>query len=382
MLRETPKKTFLEKLRETSSLFITLFLVVALPVTVFLVLRPQDIRQRAAANKTATISIIPSSGTYAPGQDFTLSLVIDGGGQTFNAAQATVSVSSNLSIQSLTITPQGSGGCNFTFVKTNKTPSASNPSFAGGILQGFSNLCTLYTMVVRGTSNGPASVTIGQSSVKGYDSHGEILQTTLSGIYTIGNVPTPTPSPTVFLTPTPTPAQPTPSPTVFLTPTPTPAQPTPTIINVPPPTIDNIPSDTYQEAILLQGTKDPTVTQIWVGNSAGGTMTNFGVIYPTSTTWQVTKSLATGPNTFTIFGKNSAGLASSNVTATINLHSIGDINGDNTVDLTDLSIFGVDWENTGALNNPLSDMNGDGIVDLADFSIIAKTYGFVNIISF
>jgi hypothetical protein len=59
--------------------------------------------------------------------------------------------------------------------------------------------------------------------------------------------------------------------------------------------------------------------------------------------------------------------------------TLGDINGDGTVDLTDFSIFASDFgKDTGqgaVLNSPYSDMNCDGKVDLTDFSIFASQYG-------
>lgn len=373
-MRIIREKSLFEKFKDfvTSghfgSLVITLFLALVLPVTVLLVMQQQDIRQRAASNKTATISIFPSTGTIPIGQQFTVSLIIDGGGQTFNAAQANVSVSGNLSIQSLNITPPESGGCNFTFVRVNKTPTASNPSFAGGILNGFSSQCVLYTMELQGTTTGPASITLTQASVKGYEASGEILLSVQNGSYSIAVVSTPTP--TSAPTPTPTPTVPTLTPTPTPTPTATPIPTsTPTPILLEPPIIDPQPSDTYQSSFFLTGTRSISITEVWVNGSSTD------VTYPTSTTWQFPAVLAIGPNTFSVYGKDSAGNTSDSNIININRHRLGDINGDNVIDLTDLSIFGTDWEKTESLNNPLSDMNADGIVDLTDFSILAKAYG-------
>ncbi len=82
-----------------------------------------------------------------------------------------------------------------------------------------------------------------------------------------------------------------------------------------------------------------------------------------------------GTNSFTIYGKTIDGLFSPSTSITINRHKEADITGDGVVDLTDLSIFGSDYENTGVLNNALSDIDESGFVDLTDFSIIAKDYG-------
>ena len=56
----------------------------------------------------------------------------------------------------------------------------------------------------------------------------------------------------------------------------------------------------------------------------------------------------------------------------MNRHTLGDINGDGIIDLTDASLFAVDWDKTSGLTYNLSDMNSDGNVDLTDLSILAK----------
>lgn len=320
--------------------------------------------QNAASVKTATINTSPSSGTFSVNQEFTVDLVIDGGGEAFNAAQATVAVSSNLSVKTLTITPTSSGGCNFIFVNLKKTPTVTDPSFAGGILNGSSLHCNLYTLTLQGTAQGTGAITLRNGSVKSYANHNEILLSMQDGSYSIAAPITPTP--TAIPTPTPTPM-----PTIVPTPTPTPipVTPTPTPLPLQPPTIDLIPSETYQGSITLTGSKLTSVTTVYVNNSSAG------ITYPTTTTWQFPTTLALGTNSFTVYGQDSAGNTSTSTSVGISLHRLGDINGDGIIDLTDLSIFGSDWENTGPLNSPLSDMNNDGIIDLTDFSIIAKAYG-------
>ncbi len=317
--------------------------------------------EHAATNKTAIISVAPYSGTYPVGQTFTVNLIVDGGGQTFNAAKADISLSSNLAIQTLTVTPQASGGCNFTFVNNQHTPTAASPSFAGAILNGSSPSCIVYSLTVLVKASGVASITINNGSVKSYSNSNEILNSVQSGTYNTGVTPTPTPTALPTATPTPI-ATPTPSAAPSLTPTPT-ASP------VQPPAIDPQPSDTYQSTIILTGTKTTDVTTIFVNNSS------VGVTYPTSTTWQYPTTIVLGGNTFTIYGQNATGVNSNPTAITLTLHRIGDISGDGVIDLTDLSMFGTDYENPGTLNYALSDMNGDGIVDLTDFSIIAKAYG-------
>jgi len=338
------------------------------------------------SGKTASILVNPSTGTYSPGQIFSVDLKIDGGGTPFNAAGATVVASSNIQVQSLTVTPIGSGGCGFTWVNKKNIPSATSLSFSGAILKTSSLNCTVYTLNLAVLSGGIGTITITSGSVKSRITHKEILGFTINGSYSFVVPLTPTPTPTLTPTPvptsTPTPIPPTPTPvptsiptpTPTLTPTPvptstpTPLPPTPTPIVIQTPTIDAQPTDTYSTAIDITGTKTPEVTSIFVNGLSSG------ISYPTSTTWIVPVTLAIGPNSFIVYGRDASGHQSQNDSVTIVNHISGDINGDGMVDLTDLSMFGTDYENTDTLNYALSDMNGDGIIDLEDFSVIAGDY--------
>src|SRR3989344_7621086 len=82
---------------------ITMFLIII--ATPYIVSGLLSLIQNAASVKTATISTSPSSETFFVDQEFSVDLVIDSGGGAFNAAQANVTVSNNLSIKYLTITP-------------------------------------------------------------------------------------------------------------------------------------------------------------------------------------------------------------------------------------------------------------------------------------
>jgi hypothetical protein len=401
MVREIRKVSLLKQFRNALSspyLIPGILLVIAIitiPIITLMSSKSQDIRQRAATNQTATINTNPSTNNLTVGQTFSVDVVIDGGGQAFNAAQSTVTVSSNLLIQSLTVTASASGGCNFIFVNKNKTPTIANPSFAGAILNGSSPKCTLYTLNMQAVAAGTGTITFTKASVKAYGSHNEILLSTQNGTYIITSVPLPTPTPTPTSLPTPTPvptatptplptstptpkptatpvptATPTPLPTSTPTPVPTNAPtPTPTPIVIQTPTINPVPQDTYLTSLLLTGTKLPTVTSVFVNSST------VGVTYPITTNWQFSTTLFMGTNNFSIYGQDSLGNKSTSNAVSINLHRVSDINGDNVIDLTDLSMFATDWENTGVLNYALSDMNSDNIIDLTDFSILAQAYG-------
>lgn len=276
--------------------------------------------QPVKASTTATIVANPSSGTYAIGATFNVTLVINGGGQSFNAASATVSVT-DLTINSVT-----DGNCGFTYVQTATT---SNPSFAGGIFGSSSNNCTVYTLSVTTSAAGTASVNISAGSVKASDGNGtEIFSSSTSSSYTV-TLPTP------VMTTTP-------------------------------------PTTTYNSTIALTGTKDTHVTTVYINASSTG------ITYPDSTHWSLASfALAVGSDTIAIYGKDASNNTSATSgTVTIARHKLGDINGDTNISLPDFSIFALDWLHSGgAILNSLSDMNGDGSVNLQDLSVFASNWG-------
>jgi hypothetical protein len=126
-------------------------------------------------------------------------------------------------------------------------------------------------------------------------------------------------------------------------------------------------TDTYASEVTVTGTKDETITHIFVNGS------ETGVTYPTSTTWQATLSLPTlGTNSFVVYGSDDQNNQTASQTLTVKKHTLADINGDGVVNIVDASLFAVDWGKTSNLTYPLSDMDGNGSVDLTDFSILAK----------
>jgi len=532
MVREIHAKKLSDRLRSLalSPFFIPVvllfFFILTIPVISLITSHQLDIRQNAApTGPTATIKVTPSTGSVTTGQTFRVDVVVDGGEQTFNAAQAHLTVSNNLNIQSVTITPQDSGGCNFTYVNQGLTPTVAHPSFVGAILNGVSTRCTAYTLNLQATGTGTGTITIINGSVKSSVDHSEIflssgnasfaigsttsdpiaqsdlmlspsassvttgqtftvdvrvnsngqtvngvqtnitypiallgvnsidsatgafdvkaqqtddgngtitlaygaftpqsgsdlhvatisffakapgsasvifqnptitsnisnkdvLKNVVNGIYAISGSPvTPTPtSPVVTPTSVPPTATPTVVPTSTTAPTPTSVPPTPTPTPVPTslptatPTsapilavaIGSQPTETYKASLLLWGTKTTNAESVFVNNSTAG------ITYPSSTTWQKQVALSLGANTYSVYGEDSLSNKSTTQSITLNNHRIADINGDNLIDLIDLSIFGVDWANTGTLNNLLSDMNDDSVIDLTDFSILASAYG-------
>jgi hypothetical protein len=272
------------------------------------------------------IVVSPSSSSVAVGQSLTVSVQANGGGTAFNAAQATVTVSSNLAITGLT-TPTSSG-CNFTYTQA---PTVNNPSFAGAIFGSSKTNCTVYKLTLQASSTGTGTVTITNPLLKAYTNGADLNPSATNGSYTL----------TDAWTPTPTQVQ-----------------------------LSNLSvssaAETYNSTSVLSGTKDTSITSVYVNDSTSG------VSYPTNTTWQKTVNLSSGANSFNVYGKDGSNNQTATIIAPINLHTPGDINGDGVIDIIDFSLFASDWGKTSNLTNLLSDMNGDSAVNLTDYSILAK----------
>lgn len=166
---------------------------------------------KAVYAATTVMTLSPTNGTYPVNVPFSVSIVINGNGDRFNAAQATVTLSSNLSIQSLFLED-----CNFAFINT---PTILNPSFVGVLLGTSSTHCTLYTMSLYPSSAGSATITLSNAKVKQYGNGSDVLIGLQNGNFTIlpppgngnnnvTNTPIPNATATPFPSPTPTPAPP------------------------------------------------------------------------------------------------------------------------------------------------------------------------------
>ncbi len=259
------------------------------------------------------------------GTPFTIDVIASSTAQAFNAAQATVTVSANLAITSLTTPP--SGACNFTY---SQTPTINNPSFAGALFGTSKTSCTVYRLTLVPTAAGTGSVTFTNAALKTYADGVELTPVMQNGSYTISANPTPTPTPVLA------------------------------------PLTLTSPILTYTSSYNLTGTKDSRATTVFINGSSAG------LSYPTGTTWQKTLTLSTGDNTYLLYSADANGNKTASIKPTISLHAVGDINGDGVVDLVDFSLFAVDWGKTSNLTSILSDMNTDGTVNLSDYSTLAK----------
>lgn len=156
---------------------------------------------------TGKISISPSTGSYKVGDSITASVHIDGGGQNFNATKASISVSSNLTIEGFT-----TGDCNLVYLGT--PPSVSSLGFTGGILGGSIPACTIYSLTLKPILPGTGSITITNAQIKAEADATELLSSVENASYTIKD--------SSGLTTTPTPIQPSgiePSSSLSITPT-------------------------------------------------------------------------------------------------------------------------------------------------------------------
>ena len=278
--------------------------------------------QSAAITAIATS---PASATVTVGTPFMVAVQANGGGQAFNAAQATVTVSSNLAITGLT-TPS-STTCGFTYTQA---PTVSDPSFAGAIFGSSKTSCTVYKLTLTPTSSGTGTVTISNAKLKAYADSTDLNLSVQNASYTINTAATPTPTTTL------------------------------TQLTV------TSPTDTYNASFTLTGSKDAAITHVYINGS------DSNATFPTNTTWQKSVTLSSGANQYILYGKDDSENQTATITVSVNLHTLGDINGDSIVDIIDFSLFAADWGKTSNLTNPLSDMNGDSAVDLTDYSNLAK----------
>lgn len=410
----------------------------------------------------------PSSSAVTVATPFAVDVNVNDNINPFNAVQATVNVSSNLSITGLTTA--GSNNCNLHYMQA---PTVSNPSFSGAIFGSSATNCKVYTLTLTPTSAGTGTITFTNASVKSYADNSEILSGVQNGSFTINPGPTPTgtaqtiddsvqgtgqnqwnyvgnwghctscneTNPTVtfynasqswdntlndYVTISFTGVQfslygatdprdgigavsidggaetnvdfysQTRTGNVLLWTSPILANSTHilklrvtgthdsnatnnylildrgdilTTGTLPNLSVNIYPTDTYSSSLTVTGTKDSSITSVFVNGSTAN------VTYPTSTTWQAQLSLSQlGNNNFAIYGKDANNNQTATTSITINKHTLGDINGDGVVDLIDASLFAVDFgrTNPSTFVYPLSDLNGDGQVDLTDLSLLAK----------
>lgn len=148
----------------------------------------------------ASIRVAPSSNNLQVGNTYTVDVKVQGDGQAFDTASATVTASSNLTVNSVIL-----GNCGFSFVKT---PIVSDLTFKGAILGGSSEDCTAYSLTLQPNAVGTGTITITEGSVISASSPStQIISSVQNGNYAISsqgsNNPVPTSVPAQPVEPTP-----------------------------------------------------------------------------------------------------------------------------------------------------------------------------------
>lgn len=151
---------------EFGATIISVLVLIAIPTTLYLTHKSQDTRQQASGNvSSAIISIDPQSGVYSVGQKFAANVLIHGGVEDFSGAKASIGITSNLTVDSLTLTTSSANGCNFIFTNPMQKPSIKSLSFYGILTDTNVRSCTLYTIILTATSPGNASIYINDADV-------------------------------------------------------------------------------------------------------------------------------------------------------------------------------------------------------------------------
>lgn len=188
-------------------------------------------------------------------------------------------------------------------------------------------------------------------------------------------VPTEPPYPTPFPTFTPVPTTP-PSPTIAPTDKVTPTiMPSPTFAPPAPnqPMLNDIVQPTYKSTVDLSGTKDAE-TYIVINN-------NLIDSQYASTSFSIPLALEVGENTFIVNAENTYSLSSTPQIVYIERRELGDINGDQKVNVFDLGILVSNYREKGINNSSetklrLSDLNADGQVSAADIGLFIREADF------
>lgn len=290
------------------------------------------------SSPSAQIVVTPSSGAQTVGVPFNVDVKVTSNASAFNAAKAQFSFT-NLSVTG--IHSPSSNACNFQYTQQ---PTTSDPSFQGAMYNSSTTDCTVYTLTLTPTSTGTGTITLSNGSVVSFETNNPISTTLQNGSYTINAGPTPTP-------------------------TTSPDQLTVTSL-----------LDTYYLSspyTLAGNTNNSLITDVFIKQGTGS-YSDSGVTV-SGTNWSAPETLVTpapstvpADNTFSFYGTDASNNQTASSTVDVKVHNLADINGDGVVDLTDASLFAVDYGKTSNLTYNLSDMNGDGSADLTDLSILAK----------
>jgi hypothetical protein len=137
---------------------------------------------------SSTLSVSPATGSY--GVSFAVDLIIDGKGDVFNAAEASVSASPSLAVQNVV-----TGDCKFSFMKS---PSVADLSFKGVALGKSLKKCTVYTITVAPVLREKGSITVSDAQVLRFGDAKNVLASIQNGSYTLTDIAKISASPTII----------------------------------------------------------------------------------------------------------------------------------------------------------------------------------------
>jgi hypothetical protein len=304
-------------------LIIVVFLIVAIPVTFFVLKQQQELRQKAAP--ATTMYLTPAQKTAQVGETFTLDININTGENSIVAASIHLTFDpAKLKAQSIVNSSQFPN-----ILSSADTSQAGKVSIAVGspsISQPFRGVGTMATVrfSVLQPSDTPVVINFGPESFAGSIGEGStnaLIGTTPANIIISSSGSTPTPTPTTSVgstTPTPTSTPQNPNPTT--TPT-TRLSPTPTMISGQLSLTSHANgSSITQDPPTLSGTAPAgsTVTITFHPGSITG-----AVIANSSGNWSFTpsKTVGIGTYTITIASTNSVTGATQTITSTLTITS-------------------------------------------------------------
>lgn len=148
----------------------------------------------ALTAQAADVVISPSTGSYTPGQTFTVSVRVAPGGQSVNAVEATLKYDPAV----LSVVNVSKTGSVFSLWTTEPTfsNSAGTISFGGGSPSPFTAQSNLVSVTFRAVAAGTGALTVSNASVLAADGRGtDVYSKSTNGSFTIAAAPTPTPTP-------------------------------------------------------------------------------------------------------------------------------------------------------------------------------------------
>lgn len=371
--------------RKSLSLMLTLAIVAAVPLTVFVAMQQQEFRQRAGGPPATppspiavTLELSPSSGNNVINVPFDVKMILNGG--TNNIIGADVTIFYNKDILEITKTQSGKIFNDELINKIDNTAGTFRFAAVNTLQNQINGSINMATITFKGKTTGDANVYFQKNAQITALGMKDALPVSdvMNGMYKISLTPVTTLTPTISVIPTciPRPAclDLTPACTIAepaggwcpLTPTPTAS-----ISTLPVCTQSNIPPQDgfapIKETLYGSGKAgDPDSgivgyqwdfenTGLWDPNISIGPVVhvyeNQGIFNPK----------------YRILGANKQWSQTCNYPYKILAKTPGDANGDGSVDILDYNI----WRNEflGISTTKQSDFNNDGIVDILDFTI-------------